>query len=236
MDNNEFQTLDHQLLDDATQLERVEFYKKTYSHVAGGFLVFILLEFLFLNTPAIVEFSLSLTQGFTWLIVLGLFMLATTQAEKMVGRATNVKQQYLGYFIYILAEAFIFVPLLYIAMYATGGSNILLQAFALTLALFAGLSAMVFITKKDFSFLHGALTIGGFIALGLIVAGMIFGFDLGLWFSVAMVALAAGSILYQTSNLRYRYDKSQHVLAALGLFASFMLLLWYIIRILMSRD
>ena len=65
---------------------------------------------------------------------------------------------------------------------------------------------------------------------------MIFGFALGLWFSVAMVALAGGSILYQTSNLRYRYDKSQHVLAALGLFASFMLLLWYIIRILMSRD
>jgi hypothetical protein len=87
-------------------------------------------------------------------------------------------------------------------------------------------------SKKDFSFLSSALTVGGFIAIGLVVAGMLFGFSLGLWFSVAMVILAGGSILYQTSNVLHHYNKNQHVAAALGLFASLMLLFWYVLSIL----
>ena len=116
------------------------------------------------------------------------------------------------------------------------GVAILEQAAVLTLALFVGLSAVVFMTKKDFSFLRSALTIGFVIALGLIIAGTLFGFDLGLWFSVAMVALAAGSILYTTSNMVHKYEEDQYVAAALGLFASLMLLFWYILRIFLSRD
>ena len=110
------------------------------------------------------------------------------------------------------------------------------QAAIMTIALFAGLSTIVFVTKKDFSFLRSILAIGFFVALGLIVSGVIFGFDLGLWFSVGMVILAAGSILYTTSNMIHKYDEEQYVAAALGLFASLMLLFWYILRIFMSRD
>jgi FtsH-binding integral membrane protein len=92
------------------------------------------------------------------------------------------------------------------------------------------------LTKKDFSFLKTGLTIGFFIALGLIVAGMLFGFNLGLWFSVAMCLLAGGSILYQTSNLINQYTSDDYIPAALGLFASLMLLFWYVLSIFMSRD
>ena len=79
------------------------------------------------------------------------------------------------------------------------------------------------------------LSIGFFVALGLIVAGTLFGFNLGLWFSVGMILLASGSILYQTSNMVHKYNEDQYVGAALGLFASLMLLFWYILSIL-SRD
>ena len=106
----------------------------------------------------------------------------------------------------------------------------------MTLALFTGLSAVVFLTKKDFSFMKTGLTIGFFIAIGLIVAGTLFGFNLGLWFSVAMCLLAGGSILYQTSNLINKYTTEDYIPAALGLFASLMLLFWYILSIFMSRD
>src|SRR3546814_7271216 len=41
---------------------------------------------------------------------------------------------------------------------------------------------------------------GGIAALVLIVAAVIFGLSLGIWFSVAMIALAGGSILYQRSE------------------------------------
>ncbi len=230
----QYPPIDHDVVSRASTEERVQFYRKTYAHVAGAFLVFLVLEYFFLSSETIVNIGLRMMQGYTWLIVLGLFMLVTTQAEKVIARTTDVRKQYAGFFLYIAAEAFIFVPLLYIALYQLG-SEVLGQAFVLTIALFAGLSAVVLITKKDFSFMRSIITIAGLIAMGLIVAGIMFGFDLGLWFSGAMVLLAAGSILYQTSNMVHRYDKSQHVLASLGLFASFMLLLWYIIRIFLGR-
>ncbi|MGB1018194.1 MAG: Bax inhibitor-1/YccA family protein [Chitinophagales bacterium] len=223
-------------LDRVSAIERADFYKKTYAHVAGGVLFFILVITLFLNTPVIRDFALSLTQGKMWFLMLGGFMLATTFAEKMAINSHEKNKQYLGFGIYIVAEAFIFIPLIYIALNASGGENLIMQAAIVTLSLFAGLSSVVFFTGKDFSFMKTGLMVGGFIALGLIAAGLLFGFDLGLWFSVGMVVLAGGTILYQTSNLVHRYSTDQYVAAALGLFASLMLLFWYILRIFLSRD
>lgn len=223
-------------LDRVSSIERAEFYKKTYMHVALGVLAFILVEALFLNTPFIVKFALSLTEGYLWFAMLGGFMLATTFAERMAIKSHDKNKQYIGFGIYIIAEAFIFIPMIYIALSMSGGGNLIQQAAIVTLSLFAGLSAVVFFTGKDFSFLRTALTVGGFIALGLIAAGLLFGFDLGLWFSVGVVILAGGSILYQTSNLVHKYSTDQYVAAALGLFSSLMLLFWYILRIFMSRD
>ena len=219
-----------------SEVERVDFYKKTYLHVAYGVLVFILVEYLMLSSDAIVKLALSLTQGKMWFIMLGGFMLATSYAEKMAIKSHDRNKQYLGYLIYIIAEAFIFVPMLYIATTIDGGGQLLKQASVLTLSLFTGLSAVVLFTKKDFSFMKRFLTIGFFIALGLIAAGLLFGFNLGLWFSVGMIVLAAGSILYQTSNLIHQYSTDQYVSAAIGLFASLMLLFWYILSIFLSRD
>ena len=225
------------LLSSLSEVDRVAFYKKTYAHVAGGVLEFILFEYLLLQSETIVNFALSMTEGFKWLLMLGGFMFITTYAERMALKTPDKNKQYLAYGLYILAEAFIFVPLIYIAaFYMDSGPEILNQAAIVTLALFTGLSAVVFFTKKDFSFLKTGLTIGFFIAIGLIIAGSLFGFNLGLWFSVAMCLLAGGSILYQTSNLVNKYSSEDYIPAALGLFASLMLLFWYILSIFMSRD
>jgi hypothetical protein len=215
----------------------VAFYKKTYAHVAGGVLVFILFEYLLLQSETIVNFALSMTEGFKWLIMLGGFMFITNYAERMTMKSPDKNKQYLAYGLYIFAEAFIFVPLIYIvAYYMEAGPEILNQAAIVTLALFTGLSAVVFVTKKDFSFLKTGLTIGFFIAIGLIIAGTLFGFNMGLWFSVGMCLLAGGSILYQTSNMVNKYSTEDYIPAALGLFASLMLLFWYVLSIFMSRD
>ncbi|NMH87015.1 Bax inhibitor-1/YccA family protein [Flavivirga algicola] len=228
---------DKLLISQVSDLDRVAFYKKTYGHVAGGVLAFILFEYLLLQSNTIVEFALSMTEGYRWLIMLGGFMFITNYAERMALKTPDKNKQYLAYGLYILAEAFIFVPLIYIAaFYMETGPEILNQAAIVTLALFSGLTAVVFVTKKDFSFLKTGLTIGFFIAIGLIIAGTLFGFNLGLWFSVAMCLLAGGSILYQTSNLVNKYTTEDYIPAALGLFASLMLLFWYILSIFMSRD
>ncbi|MBU2928070.1 Bax inhibitor-1/YccA family protein [Winogradskyella psychrotolerans] len=226
------------LIGHMSEVERTAFYKKTYSHVAGGVLVFILFEYLLLQSETVVNFMLSMTQGYKWLLLLGGFMLATNYAEGMALKTTDKNKQYLAYGIYIFFEALIFVPMLYIVTEIMGpsGSEVLYQASIVTLALFTGLSATVLMTKTDFSFLKTGLTIGFFIAIGLIIAGAIFGFNLGLWFSVGMCLLAGGAILYQTSNLVKTYGVEDYIPAALGLFASLMLLFWYILRIFMSRD
>ncbi len=220
-----------------TDDKRVAFYKKTYTHLAMAVLLFVIVEWIFFQIEPLVNFAFSMTQGWRWLIMLGGFMLATNYAEKMAHKTHDINKQYLGLLLYVIAEAFIFIPLIGIAMMIaeSGGDNILYQAAILTLALFTGLSGIVLITKKDFSFLKSMLTIGFFIAIGLIIAGMLFGFNLGLWFSVGMVVLASGSILYQTSNMVHKYSEDQYVGASLGLFASLMLLFWYILSIL-SND
>ncbi|WP_308991445.1 Bax inhibitor-1 family protein [Mariniflexile litorale] len=225
------------MVSELSEVDKVAFYKKTYSHVAGGVLVFILFEYLLLQSEMIVNFALSMIDGWRWLIMLGGFMFITNYAERMTLKTPDKNKQYLAFGVYILAEAFIFVPLIYIAaFYMESGPEILNQAAIVTLALFTGLSAIVFVTKKDFSFLKAGLTVGFFIAIGLILAGTLFGFNLGLWFSVGMCVLAAGAILYQTSNLVNKYSDDQYIPAALGLFASLMLLFWYVLSIFMSRD
>ena len=104
------------------------------------------------------------------------------------------------------------------------------------MGLFAGLTFVAFTSKKDFSFLGGVLKIGSFVAIGLIVASLLMGFNLGIWFSGAMVLFAGVSILYQTSNIIHNYRPDQHVAASLGLFASVALLFWYVLQILLSLN
>jgi FtsH-binding integral membrane protein len=50
-----------------------------------------------------------------------------------------------------------------------------------------------------------------------------------------MVALAGASILYDTSNTLHHYEEDRYVAAALELFASVALMLWYVLRLFLSR-
>lgn len=218
--------------------ERVSFIRRTYAHLGGAIGLFVLLEYLLFQMPFHRTLVMKMLGGrWSWLIVLGLFMAGSWLADRWAHSVESQGLQYLGLGLYVVLEVVIFLPLLYIAAYYAG-PNVIPTAGLLTLTIFAGLTGTVFITKKDFSFMRGALMLGGFAALGLIVCGMLFGFSLGLWFSVAMVILAAGYVLYYTSNVLYHYRTDQHVAAALTLFAAVALLFWYILRIVMelSRD
>ncbi len=225
-----------QIVAQATKQEQATFYRKTYLNLALGVVAFVILESLFLRIEPLVNFMLSLTQGYLWLVLLGGFMGISYIAQKMAYNNASLSKQYFGYFLYILAEALIFIPILYIAVYYSGGPALLTQAAVITGSLFLGLTFIVFSTKADFSFLRSILTIGFFLAIGTIVAGMIFGFDLGLWFSVGMIVLASGSILYDTYQIKNHFGTGQYIAAALSLFASLMLLFWYVLRLLMSRN
>jgi len=216
--------------------ERAEFIRKTYLHLAGAVAAFLVLELLLVPLLAPVMLSLA-GNSVGWLLVLGAFIIVGWMARGLAQSTSSVQLQYLGLGLYVLFEAIIFVPLLFIAVNFSDPS-VLPTAALLAGLMFAGLTAVAFTTRKDFSFLSGILTLGGFVALGLIIASAIFGFSLGLLFSVFMVALASGAILYDTSNIIHHYRLGQHVAASLELFASVALLFWYVLRIVMalSRD
>ena len=196
-------------------------------------LAFTGFEYYLVNAPFAAKLAMSMTGGFSWLIVIGLFMAVGYIADKL-SRSENSEQiHYLGLGPFVIAEAIVFLPLLFVAT-MFGGSGLIPTAWMMTLLLVGGITTTVFITKKDFSFMKGILSIGGCVALGFIIYRIILGFSLGLVFASVMVLFAAGSVLYTTSNILHHYSPNQHVAASLGLFSSVALLFLYILQVLMS--
>ncbi|MDA7979380.1 MAG: Bax inhibitor-1 family protein [Pirellulales bacterium] len=154
-------------------------------------------------------------------------------AESWAHRTVSIGQQYAALTLYVVAESLFFAPMLYyLHTFEEATGPIIGPAAIITLFIFFGLTAIVFYTAKDFSWLRGILGIGSMAALGLMLAGWIFGFSLGIFFTVAMIALAAGYILYYTSAVMRDYPTTHYVAAALTLFASLALLFWYVLRLL----
>lgn len=220
--------------------DRQEFIKKTYTHLAGAVAAFVVVEFILFQTGIAGGITNFIYQNrFGWFMILGGFSLLGWLSRSLVAKADEVNTQYAGLGLYIVGEALIFAPILYIATYYTNDPNLLPMATILTLLMFAGITAIAFTTREDFSFLGNFLRIGGFIALGLIICSILFGFTLGLVFSVVMVAFASAAILYTTSNILHKYAPHQYVAASLELFASVALLFYYVLMTLLklsSRD
>lgn len=216
---------------------RVSFIRKTYAHLVGAIFAFIGVEFALFQVGVAEKLFGIMSMGgqMGWLVVLGLFMLVGWVANKWAMSDVSTGVQYAGLGLYVVAQSVLFIPMMYIAVNFSDPSVIPMAAIT-TLIVFAGLTVAVFVTKKDFSFLRTGLFVAGFLAMGAIVVASIFGFTLGLLFSVLMVGLAAGYILYYTSNVLHHYRPDQHVAAALALFSAVALLFWYILRIFMARD
>lgn len=217
--------------------ERIAFIRSTYLHLLGAVVGFVLIDAAIIMTMGdrldpIVSW---VVEGWHWLVFLGGFMAVSWIADHWARSGASREMQYAGLSLYVVAEAILFVPLLYIADRFFPGA--IQSAAIVTLVVFGGLTATVFITKADFSFLRMGLAIAGFAAMALIVVSIVGGFPiLGTWFSIAMVVLASGCILYSTSNILHHYRTDQPVAAALALFASVALLFWYVLQLFMSRD
>jgi FtsH-binding integral membrane protein len=220
---------------EAIPAERAGFIRRTYAHLGGAILAFVVLEFALFQTsiPNMVLRALSGSQ-YTWLLVMGAFMLVSWLATRWAESGQSQAMQYAGLGLYVVAQAIVFLPLLAVALLMTRDASLLTSAGLLTLMLFTGLTITVFATQKDFSFMGSILTIGGFVAMGVIACSILFGFKLGVLFSAVMVLFAAGAILYDTSNVLHHYRTNQHVAASLALFASVALLFWYVLRLFMN--
>ena len=219
-------------------MARAAFIKRTYAHVFGAVLAFVALETVLFKTGIADEILRTVFGGgggkFAWIALMVAFVGAGYVAQIMA-QAASKPLQYAGLGLYIAVEAVIFLPILWKAGQMTG-QPVVAQAGLMTLLVFGGLTTFVFVSGKDFSFMGPMLAVLSFAALGLVIASVFLGFSLGLVFSVAMVVLAAGMIVYDTSNVMRNYGTDQHVGAALSLFASLATMFFYILRIVMATS
>lgn len=211
---------------------RGQFIARTYAHLMGAIVAFTFIEIVLFKSGLAETIGMALL-GTNWLLVLGGFVVISWIARAVAHSSSSLALQYVALAAFVVGEALIFVPMLYLAEHSAPG--VIGSAAFITLLGFGSLTLLAFSTRKDFSFMRGILMWGGIMALIAIVGGVLFGFQLGTWFSVLMIGLAGASILYDTSNVMLRYSTDRYVAASLELFASVALMFWYILRLLMSR-
>ncbi len=227
------QTLPYTPVAELSAETRSNFIWRTYGHVAAAILLFAGIETYLFDSGLAMPLAQTML-GFNWLLILGAFMIVGWLATHVAHTVQSKPLQYVALVGFVVAEAIIFLPLLAKAIAAQPG--MVESAVGVTLLGTAGLTAVALITRKDFSFLRGILIWGGILALVGIVAAVLFGFQLGTWFSVAMIGFAGAAVLYDTSNILHHYPEDRYVGAALQLFASIALMFWYVLRLFMSRD
>ncbi len=217
---------------------RADFITKTYLHLAGAVGVFAALCALFLE----MDFGRVLAQtilgggSIGMIIFFVAFVGVSWMAQSWAQSDTSPSMQYAGLGLYVVAQAVIFAPLLFIA-HNMVGPEVIPTAGIMTLMVFAGLTLGVFLTRTNFSFLGPVLGVVSFAIMALFLVSMIFGYSLtslGIWFPAGMVVFASLYILYDTSNVLHHYRIGQHVAASLALFASVALLFYYMVRLVMS--
>ena len=166
---------------------------------------------------------------FGWLVYIGIFMGGSFAVSALAEtRPINA--------IAYAAWAFL-LGLLVGPLVLAAGPDLVSQASLITALTFGGLTVYVLWSGKDFSFLRGALFL---LAMGLFVAmiaGWLFGFSMGMWISVGVVALCAGYILYYTSEILHRFPTNMAMSAAIILFTQVVLMFKHVLILLMrSRD
>ena len=220
--------------------DRVTFLRKTYAHLGVALIAFaaITAGMMHFMEDTSLRFSAWAFHGqMNWLLVLGLFMVVGWIAERLAMSETSRGLQYVGLGIAVIAEAVLIQPMLWVAVIKFGGhdgAKIITEAGVITMLIFLGLTLTVFVTKKDFSFMRGVLMICSFGALGVIIASMIFGFQLGAVFSGLMILLMSGYVLFQTSLVMQYFPPQGYVAASLMLFSTIATLFWYVLRLLME--
>jgi modulator of FtsH protease len=139
-----------------------------------------------------------------------------------------------------LSGIYIAPVLWYVQVAATQGLTLatspIRDAFLLTVLGFTGLTSYALLSKRDFSFLRGFLSMGLWVIIGASLLAMFVG---GATFSLAIasvgILLFGGFVLYDTSRMLRDPSNRDAVGAALGLYLNFLNLFLFLLRILASQ-
>lgn len=210
---------------------RSRFINRTYGHLTAAIFAFTGIE-IALFKSGVAETLARAIQG-NWIIAMIAFMAVSWVATGVAHRSVSKTAQYLALGGFVVMQAIVFVPLLYIASVIMPSA--IANAAMVTFVGFAALTAIVFTTGKDFSFLGGVIKWGFLVAILAAVGALIFNWQLGQFYSLAVIALAGAGILYGTSNVLHHYPEDRYVAAALELFSYVAIMLWHVLRLFLLR-
>ncbi len=134
----------------------------------------------------------------------------------------------------------VFAPALFFAQVSAGlggtlSASPVRDAFILAVLGFGGLTAYALSTRRDFSYLGGALTMGLFVLIGASLLNLFLGSSVfGLAISSVAVLLFGAYVLYDTSRLLHS-GEDDAVGGAISLYMDFINLFLAILRILSGR-
>lgn len=234
---------------------RLAFLRRVYTLFSGAMVVWMGTTLLVTFNEGLLETAIGLMGGgiLGFILLIGaMFLLLRLTATAGPGIGM------LGLGLFGILEGFLTAPLVYIAMCQGNdmamaalqqgvlvpeqlslGTGIVTQAFALTCAVFGGLSFYALTTKRDFLWMRGALYMG-FFALMAIALLSFFGIGSGIvggtGFALAFVVLMGGFVLYDTQNIMKRYPSHMATAAAATLLIDFIIMFKYILMIFMRRD
>jgi FtsH-binding integral membrane protein len=217
---------------DAALSERLSFLRKVYAHVFGAILLLVALEYLYAATG--LDLKILQMMGRSWWVGLIIFIGVTWMAERLAFSGASAAVQYTGLGLFVGAQSVVTAPILAIA--SRTNPELIGQASFVTLLITGALTLFVVLSKSDFSFMRNTLFLAGLGLLAISIASAIFGFSLGLGFSVGIVVLMCGYILYETSLIMHHLPTTAHVAGTLMIFGSIVVLFRHVLYILMSLN
>jgi modulator of FtsH protease len=206
------------------EIDKKSLLIKTYSLLTAGF---ILMAF---GTTAGLSFLPSLLSLGKWgflivslLVTIGSMILAVVNQKNILG--------YIFFGIFSFSVGFFDAPAVSVIFSSPHLLDIFKQAFALTAAITASLTAYVFITKKDFSFLGGFLFTGLILVVIMVVVSLFWdNRTLDFVMSGIGALVFSGYILYDTSRLVH--EKGTPIEIAIALFLDIVNLFWMLFNLL----
>jgi FtsH-binding integral membrane protein len=121
-----------------------------------------------------------------------------------------------------------------IAIYTQLNPASIWQAGLMTVGIFGGLTAYVFVSKKDFSFMRGMVVTGLIVVFlaGVLNLFIVGSSALSFGISCAALLLFSGFVLYDTSNVIRHYRTNEYVAGALALYLDAFNIFLALLRIL----
>ncbi len=145
---------------------RASFMRRTYLLLFAGVGVFAATLAAADSVPAVRSLAVGIWSTRPWIVLIGIFGVGFLVRAMAMKHPINL----VLYFAYAFLFGLLLAPTVLYA--ASTQPHVLSQAAMITAIVFTGLTGFVFVTGKDFSFLGGALTIGFFGMLGVLIVGV----------------------------------------------------------------